>query len=204
MKKLLLVVACVMAVLGAQAQTEVGALFIRPMVGLSVTGFRGDISDTKYRLGTVFGGELEYRVARPVGLSAGLMFSKQGCGLKDADDVTITTNYLTLPVLLNYYITDNFAVKAGVQPGLMAYSNVEVKKNGKNVAVENVDDWFKKFDLAIPIGCSFTFSDFQIDARYNLSVTNIADKIATEYGEAGNKMYNSVFEVTVGYNFRIN
>ena len=48
----------------------------------------------------------------------------------------------------------------------------------------------KKFDLSIPLGLSYEFSDFVIDARYNLGLTKIAEDMDGK---------NSVIMLTVGY-----
>jgi len=208
MKRLFFAVTCLLAMLGAQAQTEVGSFEIRPMAGLSVTGFRGsDAEGSKHTLNAVAGGEIEYRAAAPLGISAGALFSWQGCDFDNDNDIKTSMElfYLNIPVLLNYYITDNFAVKAGVQPGLLLNSKVKAEKNGNKAEVDS-DKMFKSFDLAIPMGCSYSFGRFQIDARYNLSVTNIIKKEAHILGEtikADGHLYNSVFQLTLGYNFSL-
>jgi len=144
-------------------------------------------------------------VARPVGLSAGAMISWQGFDLDtDGYDASFDLTYLTIPVLLNYYITDNFAIKAGVQPGFLVNSNLNLKRNNDKAELD-AEKIFKKFDLAIPMGCSYSFSNFQIDARYNLSVTKLLKKgtiNGVEFSGDGNA-YNSVVQVTLGYNFRL-
>ena len=76
----------------------------------------------------------------------------------------------------------------------------EFKEDRRNVTIDySVDykDDFEKFDLSIPIGLSYEFSDFIIDARYNLGLTKIIDD--REILEDSNKAKNSVFMLTVGY-----
>ena len=53
-------------------------------------------------------------------------------------------------------------------------------------------DGLKKFDFSIPLGLSYEISDFVIDARYNLGLTNINDN---DLGKAK----NGVIMLTVGY-----
>lgn len=58
---------------------------------------------------------------------------------------------------------------------------------------EEVDiDHFKSLDISIPIGASYEFSDFIIDARYNFGLTKLVD-------QPGSSSKNSVIQVTVGY-----
>lgn len=54
----------------------------------------------------------------------------------------------------------------------------------------------KSVDLAIPVGVSYCYKNFQFDARYNFGVTNAA----TGDGESTK---NSVFQFTLGYKFAL-
>ena len=47
-------------------------------------------------------------------------------------------------------------------------------------------------NLSIPLGLSYEFDDFVIDARYNLGLTNVSDS-------EGTKIKNGVIMLTVGY-----
>ena len=63
--------------------------------------------------------------------------------------------------------------------------------------VENTDsEGFKKFDLSIPLGLSYQFSDFVIDARYNLGLTKV-----NKDGDSSSK--NGVIQITLGYKFAL-
>jgi len=203
-RRLLIVVASLLVVIGVEAQNTAGSLEIRPMAGLSLTGFRGQgAKDTNHQLGGLLGGEIEYRATTRLGLSGGVLFSLQGCSIDNsgADEASCNLAYLNVPLLLNYYITDKIAVKAGVQPGFLLESKVKAKQ-GKVTGEIKTNDMFKRFDLAIPMGVSFGFNHFQIDARYNLSLLNIAKEYTFDgvtYDAAN--LYNSVVQVTLGYNF---
>ena len=50
----------------------------------------------------------------------------------------------------------------------------------------------KTLDFSIPLGLSYEFSDFIIDARYNLGLTNIFDTSSVN-------VKNGVIMLTVGY-----
>ena len=62
---------------------------------------------------------------------------------------------------------------------------------------EDMKDMNETFDLSIPLGISYEISDFVIDARYNLGVTNVLkeNKGWTWDGKAR----NSVIMLTLGY-----
>ena len=167
------------------AQNEVGQISIAPTVGLNISNVT-DWNDTKSKAGLAVGAVAEYGVAEKVGVSAGLMFSMQGCGWKGYDDKT-KLNYLNIPILANYYVYKGLAVKAGVQPGIL----LSAKEGDKDIK-----DDVKGFDLSIPVGASYEYQNFVLDARYNIGVTK-----ANKNGDKSNK--NSVFQITLGYKFKL-
>ena len=180
MKKLfVLAVVALMTTVSASAQQ----MFIKPMAGATLTTITGDYTDdAKMKVGLVAGAEFGYNLNEKFGFTGGLLYSMQGCAYKDIDDKS-KTEYLNIPLLANYYIIPGLAVKAGVQPGILLKA-----KNGD----VDVKDNCKKLDISIPLGVSYEFSDFVVDARYNLGLTNIND-----YGTA--KQRNSVIMLTLGY-----
>lgn len=181
--------------MGAFAQE----MFVKPMVGGTLSTVTGDhTSDAKFRLGLVAGAEFGYMIAPQFGVTAGALVSMQGANSKDNDylkDASTTLTYLNIPILANYYIVPGLAVKAGIQPGFMLSAK---QKGSEKILSSWVDydesntDGYKKFDFSIPIGLSYEFSDFVIDARYNLGLTNIID-------DDHIKNKNSVIMLTIGY-----
>ena len=86
------------------------------------------------------------------------------------------------------------AIKAGIQPGFLLsakYKGSELVGNNWVDFDESSTEGLKKLDLSIPVGLSYEFSDFVIDARYNFGVTKIAKE--------GSDGKNSVIMLTVGY-----
>lgn len=181
MKKLMMIAAMMLMSVGAFAQD----MYIKPMVGGTLTSFRGsDVSDdAKMKLGLVAGAEFGIDLANAFTVTAGALYTMQGSANKHDSDYNEKLDYINIPILANYYLFPGFAVKAGVQPGFL----VRAKCNDVDIK-----DAYKKFDFAIPLGLSYEFSDFVIDARYNLSLTKLPD-----YDDA--KAYNSVFMLTLGY-----
>ena len=179
MKKIMMIAALLVATLSASAQ----GMYLKPMVGGTLSTFRGsDVGDQKMKVGLVAGAEFGYNFAENMGFTAGLLYTMEGSKAKGAD-YNNNLDYLNIPVLFNYYIVPGLAVKAGVQPGFL----VRAKHNDTDIK-----DLYKKFDFAIPLGLSYEFSDFVIDARYNLSLSKLPD-----VGDA--KAYNSVIMLTLGY-----
>ena len=199
MKKfMLMLVAAMMATVSVKAQTA-GEMYIKPMVGATASTIVGkDVKDAKMRIGFVGGAEFGYQISNPFALTAGVVVAMQGANYKDNQffkDQKVKFTYLNVPILANFYVTRGLAIKAGIQPGFL----LSVKETGSEYYENAWDsyedtsmDAMKKFDLSIPVGLSYEFSDFVIDARYNIGVTNISKLDLA-------KPRNSVIMLTVGY-----
>ena len=191
MKKLILMAVMALATVSSFAQHAVGTFSIQPKVGLSlanVTKGDGDI-----RVGAVAGAEFEYQVSDIFSLSAGALYSMQGCkGEVEGIDATVKLDYLNIPILANVYVAKGLAVKLGIQPGFNVTSKASVEKSGTKVTTDL--DGIESVDFSIPIGLSYEINNFVIDGRYNLGVSKIMD---------GSDSKNSVFQFTLGYKFAL-
>lgn len=155
---------------------------LTPQVGATLSTLT-DTDNNKMKVGIVAGANLEYPVTAALSFSGGLLYSMQGTKIKDADDAT-KMDYLNIPILAQYKIADGFKIKAGVQPGFLMSAKI---------GSEDIKDQCEKFDFSIPMGISYEFSDFVIDARYNLGLTKTNK-------EGDKSIKNSVFMLTLGYN----
>lgn len=191
MKKLFLMAVMALATVSSFAQHAVGTFTIQPKVGLNlanVTDGDGDI-----RVGAVAGAEFEYQISDIFSLSAGALYSMQGCkGEVEGYDATVKLDYLNIPILANVYVAKGLAVKLGIQPGFNVTSKASVEKSGTKVTTDL--DGIESVDFSIPIGLSYEINNFVIDGRYNLGVSKIMD---------GSDSKNSVFQLTLGYKFAL-
>lgn len=155
------------------------------------------------RIGFVAGAEFEYQTTDVLSLSFGALYSQQGVkGNSDGIDGTIKMDFVNVPILLNAYETKGLAVKLGIQPGFKVNSKVKVSGGGASAEVNlkqaleagGVDADVKSFDFAIPIGLSYEYRNFQLDARYNFGLTKAIEA-------DGESTKNSVFQITLGYKF---
>lgn len=192
MKKILIVASLILAFATAKAQSEVGGFSVRPMVGMKI-GMMTNADDSDPRIGFVVGTELEYQATDLLGLSAGLLYSQQGC--KVDDNGTLKLDYINIPLLANVYVAKGFAVKLGLQPGFLINDKAKVSDSGVSVET-GLGDLSKNFVLSVPVGISYEFSNIQLDARYNWGVTHA---LSAE-GESSN---SSAFMITVGYKFNL-
>ena len=194
MKKLMILAAMMLMSTGAFAQ----GMFVKPMVGATLSTLTGDVDDAKFRLGLGAGAEFGYMFSEQFGATAGVLVSMQGCNYKDYEilgstlkDHSETLTYLNIPILANLYLLPGLAVKAGVQPGFLLSAKEKWTVNGHDES-ESGTEGYKKFAFSIPVGLSYEISDFVIDARYHFGLTNIYDTDLV-------KVKNGVIMLTVGY-----
>ncbi len=228
-------VVALLGAVSAFAQPEAGTFSLTPKVGITGAS-TGDHFGTKYSLyesgssrpfttidansigtvGFVAGVEAGYQVSKKFAVTAGLLYSQQGterdAGINnyessDFDDKSkLNLDYLNIPILANVYLFKGFAVKAGIQPGILLSAKDKANQTATGVFAEfddheelDLKSYCNKIDFAIPVGISYEFYNVIIDARYNFGVTNILkdDKIGKDV-ENGK---NGVFQLTVGYKF---
>ncbi len=198
MKKLfLMALMAFIATTASFAQWSVGSITVQPKIGINGANIT-DADNSDSRIGLVLGGEFEYRVSPIFSLSAGALYSMQGCKgtAEDEDgntgDVSLKLDYINVPILANVYVVKGLAVKLGIQPGFNVRHKATASVSGVNVTT-NLPG-IKSVDFSIPIGVSYEFNRFVIDGRYNLGVTKLID---------GADSKHSVFQFTFGYKFSL-
>lgn len=191
MKKLILMAVMALATVSSFAQQAVGTFTIQPKVGLNLANLTD--ADGDIRAGVAAGVEFEYQVSDIFSLSAGALYSMQGCKFtEDKVDYTSKLDYINVPILANVYVVKGLAVKLGLQPGFNVSHKLSVDKGSTSGSTDIPG--VKSVDLSIPVGLSYEYSNFVFDARYNFGVTKVAD-------DADSK--NSVFQFTLGYKFAL-
>lgn len=156
-------------------------------VGANLSGITPNES-TGSILGFMTGGFAEMRASTWFSLSIDVLFSVGGYGLQDNAGKNVNS-YVVAPVLANFYVFDNLALKAGIQPGIL----IDARQFSNGVENSNIGD-YNRFDLAIPVGISYAIEDrYILDLRYNIGLSKI-DK-------GGNPAKNSIFSLSFGYRF---
>ncbi len=193
MKKILLSTIMAFASLAIYAQSSVGSIRFTPSVGITVANVTNSESD--YKVGFIAGADALYQITDVIGLSGGLYYSQQGCKEKvDRIDVTLSNDYLNIPLMVNAYVAPNFALKLGIQPSILLTADLKAKE-GYSVSID-AKELYNSFDLSLPVGASYEFSNIVVDARYNIGLTSLlSDAPSSDNGK------NSVFQFTVGYRF---
>ena len=187
-----MIAAMMVATLSANAQNEVGKWSIKPMVGVNFASMTKTV-ESKMRIGVTAGAEFAVGAAKNFEISFGALYSMQGAkGKTTIEDVTLDQtlklDYINIPVMANYYVAPGLAIKAGVQPGFNVLKKGLSEAQGVSIEVDY--EGVKGFGLSVPVGLSYEFSNFVIDARYNWGLT----KAIKDYD---NK--HSYFSLTLGY-----
>ena len=203
MKRLIFSVLFLVSFITGFAQQEAGSLTIQPKVGINLANYRGDDfidkgESSDLRAGLAVGAELEYQFTHWLSASLAAMYSMQGAKVHVGatypvyiDKVTFKTDYINFPVMANFYVTKNLALKLGLQPGFMIRDKYDIPGNEKlSGSFSRVDIQTNDFDLSIPMGFGLCFGRAVLDCRYNLGLTHVFKERDIE---------NSVFQFTFGY-----
>lgn len=222
MKKLLVSILAMAAVVSAHAQIEEGDWFITPKAGVSIADMTGQLFDATKAEGTydatlhpltgfTAGVELEYGLADQFGVTFGIFYAKQGAKTDDGL-FKVKMDYAKIPLMLNYYPIPNagLALKAGVQIGFASRKKITIDGIEYNadfdrailvnrwgrpvpVLVENeLSRQFNKVDFSIPVAVSYELYNFVLEGRYNIGLT----KVMKDDPESSKHM---VWQFTLGY-----
>ncbi len=178
-----MIAAMMIAAISANAQNELGQITLQPKVGMNIASYTG--SGNKSRVGLAAGLETEYGVAENFGVTVGVLYSMQGAKANDyGAEVKFNTDYINIPILAQYYPIKGLAIKAGVQFGFIVRQKAKIDIQGIQFVDGTIDeffDWFNthrtaefpegklnKFDFSIPVGLSYEYASFVLDARYNI------------------------------------
>ena len=200
MKKLFTVAVFLLSTFALHAQ--VGNFQIKGGVGIST--FTGkDAKDLKAIPGWKLGLGCEYKVSDKFSIDPSLMFDAKGAKTKGDEyekGETFHLDYLTLPVLATWHITDQF--HAGVGPyfsyGLCGTKDA-FKKDGGN---------YSRFEAGIDVGASYSIDKFNVGVDFTYGLTRAQRKIdfededeegASSSGSYTPKMNSLTVGVTLGY-----
>lgn len=147
----------------------------------------GHSYSTKGLSGFTAGLEAEYQGSRVFSMSVGMMYAQQGArisatrrgpdGLIQHADVWERIDYLNVLAMANAYIFKDFALKAGVQPGI---------RLNKSTLAQDIG-------FCIPVGVSYAYKGIEIEARYAIGAKIFSLPVDSR---------NNVSSLTLGY--RIN
>lgn len=225
----LVLLCCSMATM---AQNEKGVFSIRPMAGVNLSYFSGGVSEDFYHMKAGFsvGMEAEYGISRSFGLSLGAFYSQMGAKVdgtlaamavndeymiyvENKDKGKVTCNYITLPLMANFYVpvVKGLALKVGAQMGILANSRMKADIDAKTevylrseatsrptttneqTSIDQ-DTECKSLDFGIPFGMSYEHKNVIVDLRYYFGLIKIDDSATNR-----ENIRNRCLTLTLGY-----
>ena len=185
------------------AQVETGTFSVIPRVGLNLStisdeSLTNDVGTmkSKYKAGAMAGVDLEYRISEPLAASVGAYYSREGCNYKDnvldhpvpgtynvLSRSYFTIDYLKIPVMARWYVTDKFSVGTGVQAGIGLWNRThtesqEVKVNNgsytysTDIEKANVKgNGLRNVLWSVPVSVAVEYERVILDLRYSIPLS---------------------------------
>lgn len=137
-----------------------------------------DATDASNKTGFTAGVFAGIKFSDKVGVQGDVLFSQQGAKF---DTGEVDLNYVTVPLVLKYYLTENFNLHAGPQFGFLIDDNLDPLLEAEPTDVSGVVGL--GYDLILGL---------RLSGRYNFGFTEI---VANDSGK------NSVFTLAVEWSF---
>lgn len=160
--------------------------------GLNLSSLTGDIEDAKSLIGFHIGGFAEIKLTDKFAIQPELLYSTQGSKMKEtvfteSFEYNNKLDYLNIPVMAKYYVTEAFNVEVGPQIGILLSAKVDG---------EDYKDEVKSVDFGLGFGAGYNFTEnLSLGLRYNLGLSNTI-KEDSDY-----KVKNSVLALSLAYKF---
>ncbi|MHA6280910.1 porin family protein [Salinimicrobium sp. CAU 1759] len=179
MKKLLFVVVLLFS--GAMtAQT----LNFGAKAGVNFATLSGDdVDDADSRTGFHLGLIGEIMLTDRFAVQPEVLYSAQGA---EGDGATWKLDYVAVPVMAKYFVTNGLSLEAGPQFSFNTTSEVEGEGETVDIDAESMD-----IGLGLGLGYQFMQSIF-VQARYNMGFSDVVEDLDAK---------NSVFQLSLGYKF---
>ncbi len=153
----------------------------------------GSVSvSTDSKVGLMIGTYLTVMTSDKFGIQPELVYSSFG-GSASVSGKTATDsyNYLSLPVMLRYNVSENISLQAGPQLGIL----LSATSSSGSISVD-VKDQLNGIDFGGAFGLGFDFGKFNAGARYYLGFSNLIKNVPQG---SDVKLTNSAIQLFVGY-----
>ena len=145
------------------------------------------------KFGLHIGGLVNFSVSEKFKVQPELVFSIQGSKQTDGtDELNWNFNYLNIPVMAQFYVSNGFFLETGPQIGFNLKAEIKDEETGTSF---DLDEDIKSTDISWGLGAGYkTVSGFGFGARYNLGLSSIAEESDVDIKNRG-------FQVGVFYLF---
>ncbi len=179
--------------------------------GLNLATITGDLEDINSRTSFHLGGIAEIMINEDFAVQPELLYSAQG---GKYDEFTLALDYLYLPIMGKYFVSEEISLEAGPQFGYLLSAklkddssdngngNVNTVSNNsasKQAAAdtEDVKEDVKSFDFGLNFGASYILENgINLSLRYYLGLAN-----GNNFEGNDGDFKNSVFQLSIGYFF---
>lgn len=176
MKKIILTVAAICAFTYANAQSSKSGMTFGVKGGYVNSNFTGDLN-TDANSSFYLGGLVDFSISNKFHVQPELLYSMEG-----ASDDNAGLDFISIPIMAKYYVTENFNLQAGPQIAFVAGG-------------DNVKDNVKSTDFRLGLGGAYELEGgLFFDARYNMGMTDISDFNGVE-------VKTQSFNLGLGYRF---
>jgi opacity protein-like surface antigen len=187
MKKIIFLLVVVFIATTSVAQVSAGLKAGTSFASVEASAM-GVKASTSNRTGLSLGGFVNLSVSEKFKLQPELLYQGMGGSF---DGEIFKSDYVNIPVLVQYAVTDNFKIEAGPQFGILVSSKS---------AGEDIKDNFKSSDFQLLFGTSINVtSKIGIGARYGMSMTSIAADVDQGYDDIKSSVKNKAFTVMLSY-----
>lgn len=182
LKSIFCAMACLFLFQGLQAQGKVG---LRAGVMISKQDYQsGPVNqDVKSKLGADIALVCDFPIGEVFAISPEFHWLQKGSKIKDLsgsfNEATLTFNYLEIPVLFKLRFGEGagFFLFAGPSIGYL-FDASDKDGNGTTNDIDTED--FKRAELGAHIGGGISLGPVNVDLRYILGFSNIADQNGTD------------------------
>ena len=176
-------------------------------IGLNSTNIRGGYDDeNKSRESFHFGVLIEYKITNEFSFQPELIYSPQGhiysWSEKETDTYkeTFKLDYLNIPLIAKYYLTEGLSLEGGPQIGFLLSAKgemVSINEDGKDISTYKLES-VKNMTLGLNFGVGYLFDNgINFGARFNFDLSSIYKGNS----DGDNVRKNNVLQFFVGYLF---
>lgn len=156
--------------------------------------------DKKYKPGYQFGIYFSTHINGSLDFTAELLYSNKG-NAENYLQENLQLNYLNLPMLLGYQLTDNLTLQFGPEMGYLLKAN-----SYPSVRIGEIEFYNKRIEFGMTAGVQITMLDYlDLGFRYAHGFTSTLDYVGGSLGPSFEEIINyknRSFQVSIGYRFK--